>query len=122
MKALFPALLALSAVSAAAHAPTAPRPLTADEHAALRCAAAFAVVSAGQARHDPAVAQWPVLGTRGREFFVQVGARLMDDAGLDEAGVAAAAKIEAGEIRRSGVEPLRPFCLPLLDAAVPSQP
>lgn len=124
---LFPMLLACTAVAAGAQTASAPlageraapRPLNADEHAALRCAAAFALVSAGQAKGDPAVAAWPVLGTRGREFFVRTGARLMDDAGLDEAGVAAAARAEVAQVRRTGTEPLRPFCVPLLDALVP---
>jgi len=94
-----------------------PRALTADEHGALRCAAAFAMVSAAQARGDAEARKFPPLAQRGREFFVRLGAQLMDAAGLDEAGVKAAAQAEASDLRRSGGPQLAmPFCLRVLDA------
>ena len=71
------ALLILTAALALAAAPAPPRPLSADEHAALRCSAAFALVSAGQVRGDPAAAQYPPLKLRGREFFVVTAAWMM---------------------------------------------
>ena len=108
---IFTAALALAA------APPAPRPLNADEQAAQRSAAAFAMVSAAQGRADPAAAQYPPLRLRGREFFVVTAARLMDDAGLDEAGIRAAAEAEAAAVRAQGTAPLMPFCLALLDAS-----
>ena len=113
-------LLILSAALTLAAAPAAPRPLTADEHAALRCAAVFAIVSAQQARGDPAVGQYPSLARRGREFFVATAARLMDEAGLDEAGIKAAAESEAAAVRAEGAAPLMPLCLALLDAGAPA--
>ncbi len=116
------ALLILTAALALAAAPAPPRPLSADEHAALRCSAAFALVSAGQVRGDPAAAQYPPLKLRGREFFVVTAARLMDDAGLDEAGIKAAAEAEVAALRADGTAPLMPFCLALLDASAPSAP
>lgn len=86
---------------------------------ALRCGAAFAVVSAGQARGDPAMARFPQLAVRGREFFVRLAAQLMDDAGLDEAGIRAAAQAQADALRRQrGVEGVMPFCLKVLDSQV----
>lgn len=115
--------LAFAPVPLAAEAPPArPRALTADEHAALRCGAVFAIVAAQQARGDAAAAHYPPLAVRGREFFAQTGARLMDDAGLDEAGVRAAAEAEAAAVRAQGAAPLMPFCLGLLDAQVPARP
>lgn len=96
-----------------------PRALNADEQAALRCAAAFAIVAAEQARGDRVAAQYPPLGVRGREFFVVTAARLMDEAGLDETGIKAAAEGEAAAVRRDGVAPIIPFCLALLDAQLP---
>lgn len=111
----------LAAAPAAAQAPAAapPRALTADEHAALRCAAAFAIISGDQARGEAAARQFPPLAARGREFFVITAARLMDDAGLDEAAIKAAAQAEAAGLRQGGAAPIMPFCLTLLDAQVP---
>lgn len=115
--------LAILPVSLAAEAPAAaPRPLTADEHAALRCAAAFAIVAGQQAQGLPGAMEYPPLAVRGREFFVATGARLIDEAGLDDAGVKAAAEAEATAVRAQGTAPLMPFCLSLLDAQVPAQP
>lgn len=99
-----------------------PRPLTADEHAALRCAATFAIIAAQQAHGDRAVASYPPLAQRGREFFVITGARLIDNAGLDDAGVKAAAEAEAAGARMQDTAAIMPFCLKLLDAEVPAQP
>lgn len=113
--------LALASVAIAAEPPAGPsRPLNADEHAALRCAAAFAIVAAEQARGGPAARQYPPLAVRGREFFVQTGARLIEDAGLDDAGVKAATEAEAAAVRAQGPARLMPFCLGLLDAQVPA--
>ena len=107
---------------AAQPATPVPRALTADEHAALRCASTFAVVAAQQAHGDPAVASYPPLAVRGREFFVITGARLIDDAGLDDAGVKAAAEAEAAGVRTQDTVAIMPFCLKLLDAEVPPAP
>lgn len=105
-----------------APSPAAPRALTADEHAALRCAATFALLSAAQARGDAAALAYPPLAQRGREFFVITGARLIDDAGLDDAGVKAAAEAEAAAARTQDTAAIMPFCLTLLDAQVPAHP
>ncbi|MBC2667215.1 hypothetical protein H7F51_16975 [Novosphingobium flavum] len=110
------ALLASAACSLSAPA-FAARPLTADERMALRCGAAFAVVATGQARGDAAMKQYPPMAQRGREYFVRLAAQLMDDAGMDEAGVRAAARAEAQVLaRQRGVEGMMPFCLKMLDA------
>ena len=115
--------LSVAAVAAGAEPPaTRPRALTADEHAVLRCAAALAIVAGQQAQGVPAAQQYPPLAGRGREFFVQTGARLIDEAGLDDAAVKSAAEAEAAAVRAQGTAPLMPFCLTLLDAQVPAQP
>lgn len=107
--------LALAILSMPALA--APRPLTGDEQMALRCGAAFAVVATGQARGDAAMMQYPPMASRGREYFVRLSAQLMDRAGLDEAGIKAAAQREAAALaRQRGVEGMMPFCLKVLDA------
>lgn len=94
-----------------------PRPLTETEHTGLRCAAAFAMGAGAQARGEPWAKAYPPMATRGREFFVRLAAQIMDDSGLDEPGLKAAAQAEAAALRRSGkVGAIMPFCLRVLDA------
>jgi len=96
-----------------------PRPLTADERMGLTCAGAFALVAAAQARGDPAMSQYPPMAGRGREWFVRLAAQLMDDAGLDQAGIRAAAEAQAAPLRRGGVAAVMPSCLKALDEDLP---
>jgi len=112
---LVPIALLLSAAPLAA----AVRLLTADEQMGLTCASAFALVAAGQARGEPGMTQYPPLAARGREYFVRLAAQLIDDAGLDQAGVRAAAEAAAAPLRRSGVAPVMPACLRALDTDLP---
>lgn len=111
---LLPLLLAATPLAAA------PRPLTGEERMGLTCASAFALVAAGQARGDAAMAQYPPLGARGREYFVRLAAQLMDDAGLDQAGIRAAAEAEVAPLRRSGVDAVMPACLRTLEQDLPA--
>jgi len=91
--------------------------LTSEERTGLRCAAAFANVAARQARGEAAARQFPPMVPRGREFFVQLSAQLMDDAGLDEAAIKAAAEGEARDLARSGgPDAMMPLCLRILNA------
>lgn len=95
----------------------APRPLTGGEQAALRCGVAFAQVAAGQARGDAAMKRFPAMDPRGKEFFVRLAAHLMDNAGMNEAAIAAASRAEAQALARGGGPAgAMPFCLRLLDA------
>jgi len=110
-----PLLLTLAASPLAA----APRPLAPDEQMGLTCAAAFALAAAGQARGEPAMAQYPPLATRGREYFVRLAAQLMDDAGLDQAGIRAALEARAAPLRRGGIASVMPSCLAALDRELP---
>jgi len=112
------ALLALLALASAPLA-AAPRALTPDERMGLTCASAFAMVAAGQARGEAQMAQYPPLAARGREWFVRLAAQLMDDAGLDQAGVRAATEQAAATLRRTGVTDVMPACLRALDADLP---
>ena len=111
---LVPLLLAATPLAAA------PRPLTGEERMGLTCAGAFAMVAAGQARGDAAMGQYPPLAQRGREYFVRLAAQLMDDAGLDQAGLRAAAEAQAAPLRRTGIAPVMPSCLRALDEALPA--
>lgn len=90
--------LALQAAPAAPP-PAAPpeRAITLDQlpiaqAAAARCAIAFATVSRWQKAGDPRGAAYPDMEAgAGREFFVQVMAKLMDEAGLTRDNVIALA-------------------------------
>jgi len=110
------ALISLAALAGPAGA-AAPRPLTGEERTGMRCAAAFAQLAARQAKGDAAALRYPPMVPRGREFFVRLSAQLMDDAGLDEAGIRAAVEGEARDLARSGgVDPIMPLCLRILNA------
>ena len=122
---IFSAMLAVSLqaapVPAAPPATTPANPtaqLSLEQRTALRCAAAFALGAEAQARGDPQAANLPPLAQRGREYFVRLSARIMDDTGLPRGAIAAALVTEAEQLvsrdeRHSAVPP----CLVLLDAA-----
>ena len=108
----------LAAQSPAAQPQTAEIKLSADAHAALRCSAAFALVSYGQEKGDPASAKWPDLDARGREFFVRVMAQLIDETGRDRDQLAELAKSEAQRLLDTGeVDKVMPTCLTMLEAS-----
>lgn len=88
----------------------------------LRCSAAFAMVAAGQAKGEAASLAFPPLAQRGREYFVQVAARLMDETGASREQLQALMLSEANAIRGAGpksLSGLMPPCLTLLDAELP---
>ncbi len=109
---LLAAALALQSASAPA------KPITQEQRALLRCAAAFAIVSNAQASGQASAQHWPELGTRGREFFVRAMAHLMDQTGVDRAGVAQLAHEEAQALATGGDLPaIMPSCLLMLEAS-----
>jgi hypothetical protein len=108
----------LAAALAVQGAPTEPTPINQEQRALLRCAAAFAVVAGNQAKGEASAQRWPELGTRGREFFVRAMAQLMDQTGLDRAGISAAVSTEARAMAASGeVDQVMPACLTMLEAS-----
>ncbi|WP_427969776.1 hypothetical protein [Altererythrobacter sp.] len=109
------ALLAAGTPGAAA----APAPqISAEGQAALRCSAAFALVSYGQAHGEESMLQWPDLDPRGREFFVRTMAQLIDETGLDRDQVAELASKEAQRLLdQNEVDKVMPSCLAMLDAS-----
>ncbi|MBS0475184.1 MAG: hypothetical protein JSR28_08545 [Proteobacteria bacterium] len=126
MRILF-AALAFAAIPIPVSAqPVPPLPtLDLEQETTVRCAAAFAIVSSEQGKGSGIAAQWPALGTRGREFFVRTGAQLMDETGATRPQVQALFARAAGELRAdpqalsAKLEGLRAPCLSLLDLAVP---
>ncbi len=92
--------------------------LTQENKAAIRCSAAFAMVAHGQSTGNEASQKWPDLGTRGREFFVVALAQLMDQTGLDRAGVTRLVTEEAQRLWDNGeVDQVMPACLLMLEAS-----
>jgi len=122
----FALLAVLAAAPLRAEAPVA------DLSLSLRCSAAFGIVANEQQRGiASAIADYPPLGLRGREFFVQIGARLMDEQRLGRAAMQARFKAEVEALQAQSMASADPKatvaaimapCLKLLDAAVPAVP
>lgn len=115
----------LAALALASQPAENPKPMVGDlpklslaQSAALRCGVVFATGARMQADGSPAAAAWPPLATRGKEYFVRVFARLMDDTGASREILNGMAMREADGLRASGeVGKAMPACLQLLDAA-----
>ena len=126
--ALFPAMLALPVAALAQQAGAPSRPaLSAENRAAVRCSAAFAIVAGEQERGAAGVAAYPPLAWRGREYMVATGEALIA-AGWTQAQVSAAMNEAAAAIQHEAVAKgdaegvlgaIMPPCLSLLDAQVP---
>lgn len=97
----------------------APAPILSQPQAtALRCGVVFALGTRMQADGKAAAATWPALATRGREYFVRVFARLMDDTGASRDQLTAMAGAERTALKDdAAVAAAMPGCLALLEAA-----
>lgn len=123
---LLASLLALApAVGVHAVTPQAPdlSRLTGDHRAALRCAAAFAIVATAQSGGD-ALPGWPPLSVRGKRYFADTGVVVMKDAGLDRDAVRDLIASEVRAVQTAGdpdaaLSALATPCVARLDAAVP---
>lgn len=97
--------------------------LTADHRAALRCAAAFAIVATAQSSGE-ALPGWPPLTVRGKRYFADTGLAVMKDAGL---GREAVRDLIADDVRAlqvaadpdAALAALAKPCSARLDATVP---
>lgn len=90
--------------------------LTPASQIALRCSAAFALVSYGQEHGNDAALNWPNIDPRGREYFVRVMAQIMDQTGLDRDSVSRLASYEAQQLLDQGqIDAIMPQCLALLE-------
>lgn len=111
---ILPLILALQA----APATVAPPSLSLEQNTALRCAAAFALTAEAQARGDAAATALPPLAGRGREYFVRVSARLMDELELDRPRLSSLLHNHASAlIEGKDATVVARACLPMLDAA-----
>ena len=71
-----------------------------------------------QADGSPLAAGWPALGTRGKEYFVRVVARLMDDTKASRETLSAMAMRHVSTLSDPrATSAAMPECLPLLDAS-----
>lgn len=119
---------AIAVPQAAPHAATA-QPSVVDLDTALRCSAAFGIVAQEQASGvGSARTDYPPLNQRGREFFVQTAARLMDAQQLDRPAVQLRLHAEVAKIQSevsAAADPAVRFkaimtpCLAVLDLTVP---
>ena len=111
---LLPFALLAAPLSAGAAAP----PLSPELQTGLRCAALFSIVAGEQVRHG--AGDWPVLATRGREFFVRISARAMDAGALDRSALQALLHAEVKGLQSPADRTaLKAPCLAMLDANLP---
>lgn len=120
-------LITLSVLASSLAVPALGQEVVVSLETAAQCSAAFGVVAAAQERGaGTARTDYPPLAARGREFFVQTAARMMDEQGLTREEVRARLQQEVSklqpmasnaEFRQQVMVP----CLSLLDAAIPSQ-
>jgi hypothetical protein len=83
----------------------APAPSVSLEQAMLlRCSAAFAIVADEQNRGIASARAYPPMATRGREYFVRSGARLMDELQLTREQLQARLQSEAEALRHGAAE------------------
>ena len=88
------------------------------QHFKLRCAAAFAQVAAAQARGDAAVATYPPLADRGREYFLRATAGAMQSAGVTQEELTVILRAEAAALAEKGaLDEAMPLCLKSLEAS-----
>ncbi len=113
---LIAALMAVQ--SPAALVAVSDQPLSSPSKALLRCSAAFAMVSQGQEAGNEAALKWPRLNERGREFFVRALAQLMDETGLDRAGISRLVSAEAQDLwDKQEIDAIMPSCLLMLEGS-----
>lgn len=115
-------LITVAALMAASfQTPPAKRdePQLSQEHTAmLRCSAAFALVSYGQANGDEAAKAWPAIDPRGREFFVRSLAKIIDDTGMTRDQVSQLAEAQAQRLLDADLlDSVMLGCLLMLDAS-----
>lgn len=122
---LFLQAVAISLQSASPPPPSVPQSevsaqaveLSESQRAAIRCSAAFALVS-GRQTQNAGQSEWPELAERGREFFVVTLAGIMEERSLDRATLEREVRMEAQRLSEAGeVEQIMPACLLMLQAA-----
>ncbi len=98
---------------------TDPSPaLTMEQSGAVKCSAAFAIVSYRQVNGDEQAIQYGQIDERGREFFVRTLAKLSDETGMDRDAVAEIVTDEAQKLLdEDQIDNVMPACLLMLEAS-----
>jgi len=92
--------------------------LTSEDRAALRCAAAFALVGARKGKGGNDTGATPELAERGQEFFIVTLAGMMDKYALDRMAIEQIVTDEAQKlVKAQEVDAVMPACLLMLQAA-----
>lgn len=116
-------------VPAPAASQTAPLVAVVDADTAMRCSAAFGIIAGEQKRGVASALKYPPLDPRGREFFVQAAARLMEEQKLTREAMQQRFKAEVNKLQGQAIAASDPDayvrgvmdpCLKLLDATVPA--
>lgn len=114
IRALIPLVFLVAPVAATAQEQL-PR-LSLEQTMLARCSAAFALVAQGQENGNEAALRYPDIAEEGSEFFVQAGARLMDEVGLTREQLTLLFSREAQSLWDDGtIDEVMPACLALLD-------
>ncbi|MBO6768780.1 MAG: hypothetical protein JJ901_10850 [Erythrobacter sp.] len=113
--------LALTQLSAGAQgaSDTSLPDLTLEQASALRCSVAFGLFHKAQVSGERVSEDYPLMAERGREFFVQTTARLMDDLGADRETIMGLVERESVDLMQSPqrLDAVMPACLLMLDAS-----
>lgn len=105
----------LLAAPATAYAQQADPELSLEHRMLVRCSAAFAMVAMGQDNGNAEALAYPDVRESGREFFVQAGVRLIDEAGLSREQIAILLQAEVQAIWDDDLlADIMPPCLALL--------
>jgi hypothetical protein len=103
MTRLLAALACLSLAAAPAAAQDA-KPLSLEQRMLLRCSAVFAIVAGEQQRGLASASAYPPLAQRGREYFVQASARLMDELPLSREQLTARLQAEVAALESGSTQ------------------
>jgi len=82
-----------------AEAPVQLPELSLDQATLLRCSAVFAIVASEQERRVPRALAYPALQQRGKEYFVQASAQLMDELPASQETISALLRREVGHLQ-----------------------
>lgn len=123
-----PILLTAAAMAAAPISPAYAQPVPVDLDTAVTCAVVFGIIASEQQRGVPGADRYPPLAGRGKEFFVQIGARLIDERHLERDQARGQFEARANSLQadlaaapdpKARLGELASPCLVLLDATIP---
>ncbi|RKF22710.1 hypothetical protein D6851_05765 [Altericroceibacterium spongiae] len=109
---------AFVALPAAAQGSDPASKLTAEHETILRCSAAFAMVAGQQDEGNAEANKYPPMDERGREYFVQGMAQIMDDTGMDRTAIIEQLRTQLIDLAQPGkLDEAMPPCLLSLESS-----